>query len=178
MITKTAHPKPTEVVGLQDVQRQSKASKNQLVFLFFHAAWSEDASRCLASLRDFFDEYLVSCRVGFVDCDLEANQPLCSLFEVDCVPTAVVVSPDLQVVKRLDDIDLQSLYEDIETLVAIFNQNYEIQKTRGVNRIQKLLRLHDSVLFLQDESSEAARAVVGKLDEAEARAKIVGQVDG
>lgn len=139
----------------------------------FHAKWSKDSSTCLIDLKDFFEEYLVSCRVGFVDCDLEENQSLCNLFGIDCVPTAIMVTPNLQVVKKIDEIDLTQLYEDIETQVVIYNQNYEIQKIRGINKVTKVLKQHNRVLFAKNEWSESTRSLVGKFASLDMQVKMV-----
>lgn len=145
-----------EVKGMQSLKQLVGANPSKLTFLYFYAEWNEDSVELSKIVKDYFEGYLIDCNFGFVDSDLDENLELCSRFEVETVPAALMVDTDCNKIISFDQIDPVNIYESIEAQIALAKQNYEVQSTRAFNKLQK--KTTSSKVVLLTESSPTAAA--------------------
>lgn len=151
-----------DVIGLNGLKSVAEQSPDRLTFLYFFAEWNEDSLELAKILREYFQGYATECNFGFVDSDLEKNLELCSKYQIETVPAAIMVNSDLQKVKSFDQIDPVTIYEAIESQIVISKQNFEVEKARALHKVEKAAKENKVLLFTEDgyeRSSQTAEII-------------------
>lgn len=131
---------------------------DRLLFVYFFANWHPQSLQVLALLKEYLEGYLADCAFAFVDADAPATSSLASRFRVEQLPAAVLASADGELIKSLEQVDPNTVYQEIESQVLLFRQNREIQRVRALNKIGKALRSSKLVVFLPDEAAGGPQA--------------------
>lgn len=150
----------TEVADLPSFEAFCADNPNRLLFIYFYAKWNRESLDVLAILKEYLEGYMVDCAFAFVDSNSPANSKIVGRFKVEVVPTAVLASSDGELIKTLDKIDPNTVYQEIESQVQLFKQNLEIQRVRSFNKINKILKSSKLVVFLEEEESSGSRQPV------------------
>lgn len=139
-----------DIAGLDSLKSEADKSPEKLVFLYFYAEWNEDSVELSKILKEYFQGYASDCIFCFVDSDLEANLDLCSRYQIETVPAAIMVTSDMHKIKAFDIIDPITIYEAIEGQIVIAKQNFEVEKMRALHKIEKIAKDNKVVLFTED----------------------------
>lgn len=142
-----------ELSGLHDLQLLGGGHPSRLTFLFFYADWNQDSMELRKIVKESFEHYIIDCNFGFVDSDLEPNLELCAKYNIETVPSAIMVNSELETVKTFEEIDPVNIHEGIESQIAIAKQNFEIEKVRAFNLLDKLTKNNKVVVFLDSSSN-------------------------
>ena len=140
-----------ELKGINDLKQVACGQPSKLTFLYFYADWSQDSIELGKVIKEYFEGYLIDCNFGFVDSDQDQNLELCSKYGIENVPTAIMVNSDLEKVKIFDEIDPVTIYEAIEAQIVIAKQNFEVEKVRAFNRLEKLTKHHKVIVFFDED---------------------------
>ncbi len=151
-------PRFVEVLHQQSFEAFCAMNSDRLLFVYFYAKWNRESLDLLAVLKEYLEGYLVDCAFAFVDANSPANSKLATRFKVEVLPTAVLASSDGELIKTLDKIDPNTVYQEIESQVLLFRQNLEIQRVRSFNKINKLLKTGKLVVFVEEEETGRSAA--------------------
>lgn len=143
-----------EVEGTKDLKLLAGGHPSKLTFLYFYAEWSQDSLELKKIIKDSFEHYIIDCNFGFIDSDHEANLDLCSRYKIETVPAAIMVNSELEKLKSFEEIDPVTIHEGIETQILIAKQNFEIEKVRASNQLDKIAK-QEKITVFRDSSSQA-----------------------
>ena len=143
-----------DVADLQAFEAFCVEHPDRLLFVYFFAKWHKQSLEVLAVLKEYLEGYLADCAFAFVDADAPATSRLASRFRVEQLPAAVLATADGELVKSLERVDPNTVYQEIESQVLLFKQNREIQRVRALNKIGKALRSSKLAVFLEEDPAD------------------------
>lgn len=143
-----------EIKGSESLKQLTETDPRKLTFLYFFATWNEDSIELINILKEYFQGYVIDCNFGLVDSDLEENLSICSKYLIETVPTAIMINSDSLKIKTFDQIDPVTIYEAIETQISIAKQNFEIEQSRALLKLEKIVKDY-KVALVADNSDNS-----------------------
>ena len=96
----------------------------KIIALFFFADWNAES----IELKDLIMEYLQSydlgnCIFGFVDSNNENLTFLCEDFNIESVPSCLLIDGDKNVLHNFDNMNPGEMFQTIEEQILVWSEN-------------------------------------------------------